>query len=229
MSLDNPNGIESSVSNKTKQRRTFLKRASAGVLLTSLPAQSVWARGGLTCTTSGAMSGNMSGINRHKNCDKPSLPKGRSPGSWKKFMNADADSIHNNVRGHLRSVFPNVGNSQLGCLLLEIQQVGIHNDMVVSTELVDTSFISNIYTALPSSGPGSGGVDFNLAAVWLNVYFNLGNFVGSVGNVNRANEVVNNLLGYIFIQAREGFTGGDDYEIYGFKESSSSTYRPISC
>lgn len=45
MSLDNPNGIESSVSKNTKIRRTFLKRASAGVIVASIPAKSVWANG----------------------------------------------------------------------------------------------------------------------------------------------------------------------------------------
>jgi hypothetical protein len=43
MSLDNPNGIESSVSKNTKQRRTFLKRASAGAVIASIPGRSAWA------------------------------------------------------------------------------------------------------------------------------------------------------------------------------------------
>ena len=43
MSLDNPNGIESSVSNNKKQRRTFLKRASAGAVIASIPGRSAWA------------------------------------------------------------------------------------------------------------------------------------------------------------------------------------------
>jgi hypothetical protein len=45
MSLDNPNGIESSVSKNTKLRRTFLKRASAGAVIVSIPGKSVWANG----------------------------------------------------------------------------------------------------------------------------------------------------------------------------------------
>jgi hypothetical protein len=45
MSLENPNGIESSVSKNTKLRRTFLKRASATAVVGAIPAKSVWANG----------------------------------------------------------------------------------------------------------------------------------------------------------------------------------------
>ncbi|WP_339722163.1 hypothetical protein [uncultured Paraglaciecola sp.] len=45
MSLDNPNGIESSVSKSTKLRRKFLKRASATAVVGAIPAKSVWATG----------------------------------------------------------------------------------------------------------------------------------------------------------------------------------------
>lgn len=45
MSLDNPNGIESSVSKNKNKRRTFLKRASATAVVGAIPAKSVWATG----------------------------------------------------------------------------------------------------------------------------------------------------------------------------------------
>lgn len=43
MSLENPKGIESSVSKNSKQRRTFLKRATAGAVIASIPGRSAWA------------------------------------------------------------------------------------------------------------------------------------------------------------------------------------------
>jgi hypothetical protein len=43
VSLDNPNGIESAASKNSKQRRTFLKRASAGAVIASIPGRSAWA------------------------------------------------------------------------------------------------------------------------------------------------------------------------------------------
>lgn len=45
MNIDNPKGTEPSVSAQTKVRRTFLKRATAGAVIASIPAKSVWANG----------------------------------------------------------------------------------------------------------------------------------------------------------------------------------------
>jgi hypothetical protein len=45
MNIDNPKGTEPTVSAKTKVRRTFLKRATAGAVVVSIPAKSVWANG----------------------------------------------------------------------------------------------------------------------------------------------------------------------------------------
>jgi hypothetical protein len=53
MSLDNPNGIESSVSKNSKQRRTFLKRATAGAVIASIPGRSAWAGIGGSIAASG--------------------------------------------------------------------------------------------------------------------------------------------------------------------------------
>lgn len=43
MSLENPIGTESTVSGNSKIRRTFLKRASAGAIIASIPGRSAWA------------------------------------------------------------------------------------------------------------------------------------------------------------------------------------------
>jgi hypothetical protein len=40
---DNSNGTQPTVSNNSKVRRTFLKRASAGVVIASIPGRSAWA------------------------------------------------------------------------------------------------------------------------------------------------------------------------------------------
>jgi hypothetical protein len=47
MKIEHPKGTESSVSKNTKSdvRRTFLKRATAGAVIASIPAKSVWANG----------------------------------------------------------------------------------------------------------------------------------------------------------------------------------------
>jgi hypothetical protein len=43
MNLDNPKGTESRVSNDSKIRRTFLKHATAGAVIASIPGRSAWA------------------------------------------------------------------------------------------------------------------------------------------------------------------------------------------
>lgn len=64
----------------TNNRRQFIKKASAGVVITSLPMKSVW---GTQCTASGAMSGNLSGGGQAAApCAVPTLEGGRSPGFW---------------------------------------------------------------------------------------------------------------------------------------------------
>ena len=43
MNQDNSNGTEPTVSNNSKVRRTFLKRATAGAVIASIPGRSAWA------------------------------------------------------------------------------------------------------------------------------------------------------------------------------------------
>ena len=73
-------GIEQKQSSVTK-RRQFIKKAGAGVAVSSLPMKSVWG----ACSVSGTMSGNLSqtGGGNAGQCDAmPILQGGRSPGSW---------------------------------------------------------------------------------------------------------------------------------------------------
>lgn len=83
MSLENPKGIESSVSKNTKQRRTFLKRASATTVVASLPLSSSWASVSNGCAVSGNLSGNLS-----RDCE-PNQIIGQNPSYWK--VNGGAD------------------------------------------------------------------------------------------------------------------------------------------
>jgi hypothetical protein len=82
MSLDNPKGIESSVSKNTKQRRAFLIKASAVTVVASLPLKSSWAAGGGSgCSVSGNLSGNLS-----RDCSTAEL-YGKSPAQWLNDLN----------------------------------------------------------------------------------------------------------------------------------------------
>jgi hypothetical protein len=211
MNINNPKGTESNVSSDKKVRRTFLKRAAAGAVLTSLPAHSVW---GAVCSVSGAMSGNLSGIQRHSECEKPDLPAGRSPGTWKNLVLLHSSKVH--------AVFtsaPNPGSKLDNadairtCYMQNARDVAMNNEMVISPELIDLSFVTNIYDALVNSG----GADYNMAAVWLNVYFGLG--LGSTSiprGAASANSVVERLLSYIQIQINNGTPVPQDETFYNF-------------
>jgi hypothetical protein len=84
MSLDNPNGIEYSVSKNTKQRRAFLIKASAVTVVASLPLRSSWAAGGGSgCSVSGNLSGNLS-----RDCSTAGLD-GESPAWWLNELNSN--------------------------------------------------------------------------------------------------------------------------------------------
>ena len=257
MNIENPKEKESSVSKNTKPdaRRTFLKRASAGAVLTSLPVHSVW---GAVCTVSGAMSGNMSGIQRHKDCETPVLPIGRSADIWRKLMLLNLDALDgttndgaNGNPGKLHEMFSSVENfknlvrgpnstrdpftpTQIAnrtaknvkrlCLLKEIQAVGNASSMQIDSALVDASFEVNVLAALSNGS----GVDYNAAAVWLNVYFNFGNF-GSEESIATANAVVEQLISYLKVQVDNGFALPSEDVLYNFKDDSTTSYLPTTC
>jgi len=85
MKIEHPKGTESSVTKNAKSdvRRTFLKRATAGALIASLPLKATWAGGnGTGCSVSGNLSGNLS-----RDCSTAQID-GRSPGGWHKYYKA---------------------------------------------------------------------------------------------------------------------------------------------
>ena len=127
MSLDNPNGIESSVSKNTKQRRTFLKRASATTLIASLPLNSSWAAiGGTGCSVSGNLSGNLS-----RDCGAAGL-SGMSPEWW--LANLDdvqKDRMWSDIFGGSRPPF----------------DTGRNGNTLVKNILTDTTHIDAILLA----------------------------------------------------------------------------------
>lgn len=219
MNIDNPKGTEPSASDKVKVRRTFLKRASAGAVLTSLPAHSVW---GGVCSVSGAMSGNLSGIQRHKDCEKPELPGGRSPGYWKGLITSSQ-----NVHGVFTSVSnqggPNNTHNQSvqACYVKAVEKVAMDNDMVIPSEFITSDFVTNIYDSLMDEGH----LDFNMAGVWLNVYYGLSTTGAAIypTGAASANSVVQRLIAYIIMQERNGTpVSADGNAFFNFDEGTTS-------
>jgi hypothetical protein len=149
MSLDNPNGIESSVSKNTKQRRTFLKRASATTLIASLPLKSSWASVGTGCSVSGNLSGNLS--HQHDVC----TINGLSPGGW-----------HTRYRvGHPHEASNNAPKSgTVECSwnwVFDNRAPFIHGPVGNNVEI--WAFLPNV--GVPPYSPGGAGENINTALV----------------------------------------------------------------
>lgn len=219
MNLDNPNGTEPTVSAKTKVRRTFLKRASAGAVLTSLPAHSVW---GAVCSVSGAMSGNLSGIQRHSNCEMPALPAGRSPGTWKNLVLLKSSKVHAvfnglpNPSGKINGVsYSNADDLRLH-YMNGVKAVAESHEMKINHSLIDSSFRTNLYDSLTHPG----GIDYEMAAVWLNAYFGLGGKT-PYESAATADQIVEQLLSYLLVQERAGTLPSFTDDFFNFVDGST--------
>ncbi|MGJ8680888.1 hypothetical protein [Paraglaciecola sp.] len=231
MSLDNQDKVESTVVDKTSQRRKFLKRASAGVIASSLPTQSVW---GYECTVSGAQSGNMSGIAHHKECDLPNFSPGRSPGTWHQFIlyecdqHASIDKLHSMftyVGSHFNAQHDADDSEKAGkrrCIISEVKAVAEHT-MNIDSNLLEAGFETKISTALSSSG----GLDWNVAAMWLNMYFGLGGY-SPASDAAHADSVIEQFLSYLVIQANANQSINLD-SLYNFDDDASTSYQPVTC
>jgi hypothetical protein len=231
MKTENLNGTESSVSKNTKSdvRRTFLKRATASAVLTSLPIHSVW---GAVCTVSGAMSGNLSGVQRHSNCEMPVLPAGCGPDKWKELVLGDSSkvaAIFNSIpdiNGKLNGVDISNATEIRNCYTLGTTNKAVELTMNLNNNLIDTaSFQTNIYQALVNPA----GIDKEVAAVWLNVYFGLG-ATTAFESATTADSIVDQLLSYIIVQERAGTMptlNGEFFNFIGGTTSYSFAHCPM--
>ncbi|MEP2653385.1 MAG: hypothetical protein ABJH06_15495, partial [Paraglaciecola sp.] len=87
------------------QRRSFIKKSAAGVVVTSLPAKSVWG----ACNASGISGGSGSTAT----CELPILSNGRSPGSWSKFLSNNPTKVGRNKIKTMFSTYQRGSNSAL--------------------------------------------------------------------------------------------------------------------
>jgi|TARA_Y100001968_G_scaffold125214_1_gene114218 hypothetical protein len=199
-------GSEQKQSSVTK-RRQFIKKAGAGVAVSSLPMKSVWG----ACSVSGTMSGNLSqtGGGNAGQCDAmPLLQGGRSPGSWFNGNTWESGSNGNAPA----SVFPQlrVGiPSNDKCLLdARIEKMrAVVNQFINSTHLTlsestakyifdsDISYSTSVSIKDAVFGTGSHvpppnrkNILRHTATVYMNVYFGLYNGVTTPLNHMAAQE-----------------------------------------
>ena len=224
----------------TNSRRNFIVKTVVGSAALSVPGKSVWG----ACTVSGAMSGNVSRVNPEQKCSSPTVIGGRSPGTWK-------DALDGSMNGQrLRAVFtslqekdyPAMPAAEKGSILWvayesHIQSVIKSNSMKIDPRVLDDNVPFRdggvpLFDALDESG----GMDFNLAAVWLNTYFGFYPFIvthsaSELDRVQRANELVNNIAIYLYSELRiamaspENLGGHQTVSFnYNFEDESSTDY-----
>ncbi|MEC9263386.1 MAG: hypothetical protein VYD53_18675, partial [Pseudomonadota bacterium] len=199
-------GIEQNQTSVTK-RRQFIKKAGAGVAVSSLPMKSVWG----ACSVSGVMSGNLSqtGGGAGETCGTVVMPNGgRSPGSWFQGNTWTPGSNGDSPA----SVFPQLNSgisSNDKCLLdARIEEMRtIVNQFIVDTHLTisesaakyifdsDTFYSTSVSltdaifgTGSPVAPPNRKSILRHTATVYMNVYFGLYNGVSLPLNHSAAME-----------------------------------------
>lgn len=153
---------------QSPSRRKFLRSSSTAALVTSLAAQPVWGQ----CTVSGNQSGASSSPTNGDACfiPPPLYSAGRSPGFWTEAVFGPGNAVI--------SAFSSHNGTQAADLRCYIEGVMMDNFYTVPIPGTDLrSEPINVYAALQSPG-GTGGNNWNLAAIWLDAYF--GFFDGAI-------------------------------------------------
>ena len=225
---------------RTNSRRQFIVKAAVGSAALSVPGKSVWG----ACSVSGAMSGNVSRVNPEQKCEATPIFGGRSPGTWK-------DALDGSMNGQrLKAMFtalqkvdyPEMPAAEPGSILWvayesHLESVIKSNSMKIDKRILDddVSYVNGgvpLFDALDKPG----GMDYNLAAVWLNTYFGfypsvVHHSASASDRIQKANELVNNIAIYLFSESRialaspESLGGTQTVSFsYNFESGSSSEY-----
>ena len=225
---------------RTNSRRQFIVKAAVGSAALSVPGKSVWG----ACSVSGAMSGNVSRVNPEQKCEAPPISGGRSPGTWK-------DALDGSMNGQrLKAMFtalqkvdyPAMPAAEPGSILWvayesHLESVIKSNSMKIDKRVLDDDVsYANGGVPLFDALDKPGGMDYNLAAVWLNTYFgfypSVVHYSASASDrILKANELVNNIAIYLFSESRIALAspeilGGTQTVSfsYNFESGSSSEY-----
>jgi len=247
-------GIEQNQSSVTK-RRQFMKKAGAGVAVSSLPMKSVWG----ACSVSGVMSGNLSqtGGGTGDACGTIEMPNGgRSPGSW--FQGNTWTPGHNSKSA--ASVFPQLRyglSDDDECLLTaRIEAMRTHvKDLIKDTELTLSEAAAkyiydsdSAYDTSPTLLAALSGTDLpsnrknilkHTAVVYLNVYYGLYNGVNLPLNHAAAQETAQVVMakmvemkqngGVEMTDSQLGYTDGHSRIIQSTFESEFSDVFDEAC
>jgi hypothetical protein len=180
----------------TQSRRKFLMKSTAGVVITTLPAQSVWG----ACNASGLSGGSRTS---ETVCETPLVTGGRSPGSWRVYLESGTPS--KNCTNKVRSMFSLSKSSDLTAAYCSVRNEITNMPNIVLSDgmgVIPTATL-NIGTALGNSG----GI-WNLAAYYLNAYYG---FYGDLSPYSNAEEFVQQAWAVLYIN--NGSSVPTDYSI----------------
>ena len=195
-------------SNSIDSRRKFLKKTTAGVVISALPAQSVWG----ACTVSGALSG---GSAISDDCSiVPDLRWGRSPGTW----------VDPSRGGKIKDMFTAVaqikstyGNGSCQYRLAQEQALAVVNYVIDNTAPIDLRD-GTALVLRDAIQPGTGHLR-HLAAAYLNFYFGFYNqtLYMNNGNITTAEDLVLHLHALVVSGNFSNFTDNE----MGYNESTN--------
>jgi len=225
---------------RTNSRRQFIVKAAVGSAALSVPGKSVWG----ACSVSGAMSGNISRVNPEQKCEAPLIFGGRSPGTWKDALDGSMNGqrLKDMFTALQRVDYPAMPAAEPGSILWvayesHLESVIKSNSMKIDKRVLDDDVsYANGGVPLFDALDEPGGMDYNLAAVWLNTYFGFYTSVvhysaSASDRILKANELVNNIAIYLFSESRialaspESLGGTQTVSFsYNFESGSSSDY-----
>lgn len=198
-------------------RRKFLVKTSAGIVITTLPAHSVWG----ACNASGLSGGSRSA---ETVCIIPEVSGGRSPGSWAKYVEAgEPANVHRNKVREMFSLdtvdtqggLVRPAADQLNSAFCSVRShIASMDDVVLSDGSGTIPYATlNIQTALKNSG----GI-WNLAGYYLNAYFG---FYGDISPFNSAEEMVQHVWAVLIINY--GSPEAINFDVLGTSFTDGST------
>lgn len=205
------------ITQPAQSRRKFLMKSTAGVVITTLPAQSVWG----ACNASGLSGGSRTS---ETVCEIPLVVGGRSPGSWRVYVESGNPSTNSTKK--VRAMFSLSHSDNLTAAYCSVRNEITNMPNIVLSD--GTGAIPeadlNIETALSNTG----GI-WNLAAYYLNAYYG---FYGDLSPYANAEEFVQQAWAVMYIN--NGGLVPTDYSILessftnGYVDKSNLPYGECS-
>lgn len=213
MSIDKPEETSPQVSEVTKAsvRRNFLKKSAIGIVVTSLPAQSVWG----ACNASGISGASGSTVV----CELPPLTNGRSPSSWSTFARPLPTGVARNKVKAMFTAYSGSGDAELDAKSCDLKA------FITATTIILSAGGGSIPSAslhLGTALANPGGIG-NLACVYMNAKFG---FYDIPPEFADADELIEHIWGVLYVANGNSIPTNFDSLISSFTDGVSNQVIP---